>query len=292
MPIRLAISDEYSRLTHIAVNDAGALVGPDEAAHLHAKHGAHIEAERADHPEDAPWDAQRVRAQHAEFLRTLEQEGVQLWHAPSVPEAIYGVFTRDIAFVIGSTFFHARPGDGVRRLEREGIAPLTDTLHDVVDLKRGNIEGGDVLVDGDRVWVGQTRFSTDTEGLNGLREALAPAGVEVVPVPLAQGVLHLDCRMALLPHGRALLYDGDMDEEAAQRIRKTYEVIDVTRDELTALGPNVLSISPEKIVVDARNKRLDRALRAEGFDTIPVVYDEVTKLWGAFRCTTLPLRRA
>ena len=54
------------------------------------------------------------------------------------------------------------------------------------------------------------------------------------------------------------------------------------------MNSNVFSISPEIIVTEKGFDRLNKELRARGFQE-EVAYAEITKMEGLLRCSTLPL---
>jgi glycine amidinotransferase len=57
------------------------------------------------------------------------------------------------------------------------------------------------------------------------------------------------------------------------------------------LSMNVLSIDPKRVLVDAQQVQLIRALEGWGFHPIPVPFDHVGPFGGSFHCATLDVRR-
>ena len=68
-------------------------------------------------------------------------------------------------------------------------------------------------------------------------------------------------------------------------------IIRITRDEMYEMNSNVFSISPDIIVTEKGFDRLNKELRARGFQVEEVGYAEIAKMEGLLRCSTLPLRR-
>ena len=68
-------------------------------------------------------------------------------------------------------------------------------------------------------------------------------------------------------------------------------LIHITREEMYRMNSNIFSISPEVIISGASFTRLNGILREMGFVIEEVDYDEVAKMEGLFRCSTLPLVR-
>ena len=57
------------------------------------------------------------------------------------------------------------------------------------------------------------------------------------------------------------------------------------------LSMNVLSIDPERVLVDAQQTELIRKLKDWGFRPIPIPFDHVGPFGGSFHCATLDVRR-
>ena len=80
--------------------------------------------------------------------------------------------------------------------------------------------------------------------------------------------------------------------EGIKTLDKYFDIEDITQDGLKTLVSNYLMISPNEAIIDRRNKRLGNLLNKYGITPYELDFSEVTKLWGAFRCTTLPLYRS
>lgn len=71
----------------------------------------------------------------------------------------------------------------------------------------------------------------------------------------------------------------------------TYEFIEVDARTRQELGMNVLVLDPKTIIVQSRHVKLQQNLRERGFRVIPLDFAWHTRLDGAFRCATAPIRR-
>ncbi|MGW1291114.1 dimethylarginine dimethylaminohydrolase family protein, partial [Streptomyces sp. NPDC002586] len=164
-----------------------------------------------------------------------------------------------------------------------------------VDLERGTIEGGDVLLPGTgRVLVGLSE-ETSPDGAGALQKALARHGVdrEVVSVHFAdKGIVHLDDHLAVVAPGTALIHREVFTADQNRWFDAHFDdLIPVTDAEARAVQVNVLAIAPTTIVVAAGSDRISAALTARGLEVLTVDYTEVTRIPGSLRCTTLPLVR-
>ena len=68
-------------------------------------------------------------------------------------------------------------------------------------------------------------------------------------------------------------------------------IIDIDREEMYNMYANVFSISPDVIVSCRSFTRLNRELTRRGFTVETVDYDEIAKMEGLLRCSTMPIIR-
>lgn len=198
------------------------------------------------------------------------------------------MYTRDTAFVIRDRFFYSshrglKEREGEINLLLKLLAKLGVTK--IVGLKSGQIEGGDVLVHTDKIYVGNGS-RTNTHAINELL-ALEP-GQKLI---LGENVMHLDTRFTILPRNFCLAYPKAFVDSDLGILKTKFKVIHVTKEELMELGTNVLVIDPDTICSPKHNTRINDQLKEVGFKIEEVDYTEPINLGGSFRCTTLPLVR-
>ena len=245
---------------------------------------------------DAPTPA-AVTEQLNGFIDTLTARGVAVHQPHPLPYLPDQMMTRDIGVVIGDTFVVTTMAAKSRRHEWRGYAHLFEHFPEHVKVLFGPedlvIEGGDIVVDRGKVFVGIGQRTT-LAGAAWLMQ-LVP-GYEIVPVNLnglddGEDVLHLDCSFLPVGDGFALIYPGGMRDVPAA-LRESYELIEVSRDEQQMLGTNVLSLSPDCVISRDDSVRINSEMRARGIEVIELPYSEPPKTGGSFRCCTLPLHRA
>ncbi len=165
------------------------------------------------HIDRQPVDVELAAQQWSAYVAALESCGwasVEVTPAPDCPDS---VFVEDTAVVFAGTAVVTRPGADQRRAETDGART---TLHGlgltVVDLPRGSLDGGDVLIVGRRVYVGRGG-RTDGEGIAALREILTPLGAQVIAVPVTKA-LHLKSTLTALPDGTIVGWPPVVDDPA------------------------------------------------------------------------------
>lgn len=232
----------------------------------------------------------RLEEQHQGFVDLLEQEGVEIHWVTRHPHARPQLFTRDVAAVLGDTLLRCTLKESIRGDEGRGLDALVARLDGPVEAgNAGIVEGGDLVIDGERLYVGMGSRS-DAGGVAFLRERFG-GRFEIEPLRLAPPFLHLDVVFSRVGRDGALIYPPAFEPEAVERIRARYWTIEVDWEEQFGMGANLFSLAPDRVIADARFTRLHRELRARGIEVLEIPYDEVAKLGGGLRCSTCPLLR-
>ncbi|MCP9624256.1 amidinotransferase [Nocardia otitidiscaviarum] len=170
-------------------------------------------------------------------------------------------------------------------LPRPGIAPLGDPGPGPF------LEGGDVLVLGDQVFVGLSGVATNDLGFRWLARYLEPFGFTAIPVRLPAHVLHLDCALSLVRDDLLIACPDRLPDGLPEPLRD-WDSIEVSEDEAAAMATNGLPIDADTYLTDPEFERVGTELKARGI-TVEYIDFSVSRLFGgAFRCSTQPLLRA
>ncbi|MGP7816482.1 dimethylarginine dimethylaminohydrolase family protein [Niallia sp. 01092] len=234
-------------------------------------------------------DQAKAMKQHEEFVTVLQENGVEVHMLP--PDERYNeqVFTRDIGFCLGNTLYIGNMKSDIRKGEEAALKNWLDYHHfTYVEITSGPIEGGDVIITENKVWVGLSG-RTSQEAVNELKTKLTTH--EVIPLLLKKEILHLDCVFNVVSSNTAIIYSNAFSEDALTLIRKHYKLIEVDEAEQFSMGPNVLSLEPGKMLSLPQNVRINEQLRNAGFHVIEVDFSEIIKSGGSFRCCSLPIFR-
>lgn len=231
---------------------------------------------------------------------------------PAVVADVNQVFARDIAFVIGDKLVRSNIiPDRQRELQGlENLIPQIDPDAYIVPPPEVHIEGGDVVVWNDHLFVGVYTGSdyprlntarTNAAAIHFLRETFPDKTVKSFELaksntdPLSN-TLHLDCAFQPVGNHRAILYKEGFSHEKEYFYLLEYfgveNVFEVSPEEAYHLTTNVFSITPETVVVEAGFKRLKAHMEVQWNLRVETVsYSEIEKMGGLLRCTTLPLKR-
>lgn len=225
--------------------------------------------------------------QHASVVRVLAAAGVQVVDVEPTPNLPFQFNVRDAAMVIGSRLILGRMARAVRMSE-PAVFGAALGAQSVVNVAAGQLEGGDIAVTLDEVFVGLGE-RTDERGYASLCDLLSGTR-KVTPIRLAAGVLHLDVAANLLSPDVGVLHRPSIAGDLPESLREV-EWIEVTDDEFAEQAANMLVLDRGTVMLDARHERLQNALAIRGFRCITVQLDEITKVGGGVRCMTLPLVR-
>ncbi|MHA6488054.1 dimethylarginine dimethylaminohydrolase family protein [Bacillus cabrialesii] len=241
------------------------------------------------HFEDDNIHVKTAADQHCRLVETLRSHNIEVILLPvhdGLPEQ---VFTRDIGFVIGEKAFLSSMTEPIRQGEESVIK---DFFHSqgipYTRMLDTSIEGGDIIVDGEIVYVGISQ-RTDMSAIGQLEEALPD--YTVVPVHLHEKYLHLDCVFNIVSESEALIYPKALEPEEVEMLAKRYDLIEVPEDEQFTLGTNVLSIGRKTIITLPCNRHVNQQLSDRGYHIIEIDLTEIIKSGGSFRCCTMPLMR-
>jgi N-dimethylarginine dimethylaminohydrolase len=245
-------------------------------------------------------EAQREHDALTEILRVAGAEVVD--HAEPQPGRADAIYVFDPALVTDRGAVILRMGKALRRGEEAALArrfealgiPILATLDGTA-----TAEGGDLLwLDRRTLAVGQG-FRTNAEGARQIREALAPLGVQVVPVELPywtgpEACLHLLSLISLVDHDLAVVYPPLLSVPFWSLLRdRGFRLAEVPEEEFPTQGPNVLALSPGKALMLEGNPVTQRRLEEAGCEVLTYRGREISwKAEGGPTCLTRPLWRA
>ncbi len=234
-------------------------------------------------------DVEKAIDQHKHFVSVLKEHNVEVIEVPTQSHLNEQVFTRDIGFALGEKLFVASMGSDIREDEIDVLkTELTNRDLEYEEIKAKSIEGGDVVLDRDIVWVGISTRTT-MEAVEDLQAQLPSH--KVIPLPLAERILHLDCAFNVISPDTALIYPDAFIKEDVEKIKEHYDLIEVGDTEQFTLGTNVLPIGDKKIISMPQNKKVNSEMKNLGFQILEVNFSEIIKSGGSFRCCSFPILR-
>lgn len=302
--LNLNVVDETSRLRAVVLGTAISN-GPTPALEdaYDPKSREHILAGTYPSNEDMIEEMESVAA-------VFEKYDIEVFR-PEIIEDCNQIFTRDIGFVIDNIFVKANILPD-REEEIDAIQYVIDQVDPdnvIRPPEEVHIEGGDVMLHGDYIFVGTYRGDdysdyiiarTNVAGVEWLKEQFPHK--KVVSFNLRKdnldpynNALHLDCCFQPVGDGKCIIHkNGFLQEEEYQWLVDFFgakNCFEISQEEMYHMNSNVFSIAPDVVVSEKNFTRLNNWLRDQNITVEEVSYAEIAKQEGLLRCSTLPLIR-
>jgi N-dimethylarginine dimethylaminohydrolase len=218
------------------------------------------------------------------------------------------IFPRDPLAVIGGTVIELALRLQFRRKERFSLRPVVSDLYrrgaDWVSMPAVSpdpgtlddpeeevpfLEGGDILLAGEDILIGQSGQASNPAGIAWLRRYLGPA-YRLHPVRVRPDILHLDLALNLLRPGLAVVCPAFLPDGPPAPLAG-WDFIQVSEAAGLDMGANLLSVGPDRVLVEARQDGLMAELARRGLGPVPLPFDAPAGFGGGIRCATQPLGR-
>ena len=276
-------SDEYSRLRAV-------IMCPP--VHFEIKTPINLVQAKWHQLGRGPDPVERMR-QYTAVKDALIKKGVDVWEISPSKEFPYQVFTRDAGVVaesgviVGRFKFDARIGE-----ERE-LAEIIERrkLKIVYQCEApGVFEGGDFMfLNRACAYVG-IGDRTDADAFEQLKARMS--NLELHPVDLPEGYLHLDVVLNIISPDTALAYNDALPDSILEHLASSgFNIISVPESEQETMGTNGLSMGDKTVITASCNRSTNDTLRKHGYTVIEIEMSEIIKGGGGPRCMTLPVWR-
>ena len=227
-------------------------------------------------------DVARAILEHAAYEQTLRRLGAQVRRLVPLPRLPDAVFVEDTAVVLDELAIITRPGAESRRGERRSVAQALAAHRSIEIIEEpATLDGGDVLVDGERVFVGRSSRTNDA-AINQLATMLHPLGYRVIPVEFG-GCLHLKSAVTRVAEGMLLLNPEWVQASVFSGARQ------VVVDPAEPHAANAL-VFGGAVIHPLQFPRTRARLQAEGLRVEPVDTTELAKAEAGVTCCSLIVR--
>jgi len=224
-------------------------------------------------------DVVAARAQHAGYRRALAEAGLTVVHLAADDATPDCCFVEDTAVVAGGVALITCPGAPSRRAEVEAVAVALAAYMPTERMQApATLDGGDCMLVGTTLYVGRSA-RTNEAGVARLSDVMHPRGVRVVAVEMPLEILHLKCVCSSLGD-RVLLAEGTIDPAVFG------DVAIVTAPAEDLFAANAVAVG-DRVLAAADSVRTHAALRAAGYQVIPVATPEMRKADGALTCLSI-----
>ncbi|MFN3268516.1 MAG: dimethylarginine dimethylaminohydrolase family protein [Zestosphaera sp.] len=235
------------------------------------------------HPLKDTVDYRLALKQHEDYVRVLQEEGIEVYKLPQLEGFPDSVFIQDTAVVRSSvkraliSRFGAPSRRGEESSVREFLSMMGFTITDVVE--PATLEGGDVLVTGEGVvFVGITS-RTNSNGVEFLRSFFKDLKVVAIP---NNKVFHLLSAVNYVGNKTLVIVPEYVDPSYFNGFR----LIRVALEE--AYAANMLYLGNNKVLIPEGYPKTVERMRSEGYKVIEVDISEFRKCDGGVTCLSLP----
>lgn len=230
-----------------------------------------------------PIDVSRARAQHEQYRSALRALGLEVLSLPEEPDLPDSVFVEDAAIVLDEVAVLTRPGADSRKPEVESIARALGKYRPLLRVSApATLDGGDVLVVGKKIFVGQT-LRSNSVAVEQLTALLKPFGYSVAGVPVT-GCLHLKSAVTQVAEDILLINPAWVEKSYFEG----FKFIEVDPSE--PFAANALMVDGTLIYPAAFEGTRTR-LETAGRPIVPVEADELSKAEGGVTCCSLIFKR-
>lgn len=219
---------------------------------------------------------QLARDQHAKYVQTLRELGLEVIVLPSLPDFADSCFVEDTAIIHKSKAVITRTGALSRRGEGQSIADVLQQYFDISFITEpATIEGGDVVHFADFLISGLSQ-RTNQDGVSQSSRFLS------VPIKIISdsSIVHLKSYISFLNNQTVLITDKYALHPALDGLLK---IIIPAHEQYAS---NALSINGTILIANGFPKT-EKILKEKNFDIIKLDTSEFMKCDGALTCLSL-----
>lgn len=240
----------------------------------------------------------KARQQHDVLAQAFRDAGISVYYVEppgSAPPNL--MFVADLLFMTPEGAILGRPASTVRAGEERLVARrLAELGIPILRAVRGTgtFEGADAAwLDTNTVLLA-TGLRTNAEGAAQVTALLHEMDIEVIPVGLPYGTMHLMGQLRFADRDLAIAWPGRVPHAAVEALRaRGYDVLFLPDEEEAKRGMaiNFVTLRPRQILMPAGNPATQAFYKDAGIRCHTVEVDELLKAAGGIGCLTGILER-
>jgi dimethylargininase len=233
------------------------------------------------HPESRMINLNLARSQHSIYVNLLRSHGIYVESLKPQDLLPDSVFTQDPALIGKDAVLIGRTPEPSRQPEARIIEEYFANQNNLVNHvgPTATLEGGDVLVTGETVFVGITG-RTNFEGFQDVQRSFSE--IEVKPVKFSTEFFHLLSACSYLSDNQILICPSFADPLDF----KGLECLSVASEDVVAV--NALPLGGNRILMASGYRRVSRLLQDHGYEPIEIDNSEFIKGDGRITCLSSP----
>jgi N-dimethylarginine dimethylaminohydrolase len=241
----------------------------------------------------------RAQAQHDDLAKAYEDLGIKVHYIePGMTPPPNLMFVADLLFMTPEGAILGRPASSVRAGEERWIAERLARLG--IPILRsvrgsGTFEGADAAWLDERTVLLATGLRTNAEGAAQVSTLLEEMGVDVIPVGLPYGAMHLMGQLRYAAQDLAIAWPGRVPFAAVEALRARGAAVLFLPEEAEAklgMALNFVTLGPKEILMPAGCPGSQAFYEEAGLICHTVEVGELVRAAGGIGCLTGVLERA
>ena len=240
-------------------------------------------------------DNRLANQQHEEMVRAYEDAGVRVHAVPTDPNSKHQIYARDPSVMTPFGAVITKMANPIRTGEHEPCERFYEDAGIPVwnRISAGTLEGGDLaVVEPGHVVIGFSEDRTKKAAGEEVQGWFQDKGWEVRLIENDADNLHIDMVFAMLAEKLAAVcveaaHPSLLEWLKERRIR----YIDVSYDDMLAVGCNVVALGDERVLLSAASTALAAACKAEGLSVTALDISAITPVGGGLHCMCQAIRR-
>ena len=222
-----------------------------------------------------------IKKQHDAYVATLEKLGLEVMLLDPQPDYPDAYFVEDTAVVTPEVAVITIPGAVSRQGEQTSIEPVLSRFRKIGKIQApGTVDGGDVLMAGDRFFIGISD-RTNTEGAHQLGTILESYGYQWDTISVGEG-LHLKSSVNFVGKNTLILTPPFQNLNLFDGFDK------IVLDEAETYAANTLWVNDSLIMPEGFPITKEKLSRM-GLPIIELDVSEVAKMDGGLTCLSIRL---
>jgi N-dimethylarginine dimethylaminohydrolase len=243
-------------------------------------------------------DLQKAQEQHDRLAQAYQELAITVHHVePESGPPPNLMFVADLLFMTPEGAILGRPASTVRAGEERWVAERLARLG--IPILRairgsGTFEGADAAWLDERTVLLATGLRTNAEGAAQASSLLHEMGVNVIPVGLPYGAMHLMGQLRIADHDLAIAWPGRVPYAAVEALRRrgmTVLFLPDTEEAKVGMSLNFVTLGPRQILMPAGNPRSQAFYQQAGLRCHTIDVSELVKAAGGIGCLTGLLER-
>jgi len=233
-----------------------------------------------------PTDIAKSQDAHDEYVRALQEHGVDVHVLPGIENYPDCCFVEDAAVVVENLVVIPQMGHKSREGEQKEVKEyLTKHLQVVTSPNGAQMDGGDVMFFDDRFLVGLSR-RTNKAGTAFLREVSTSLGYGVMEFEIPETALHLSTVCSSPRPGTIIAAEGHLKpEQFKPLIEEGFELLWVPNEE--SYAANTIGFEKDRVIISANYPLTQAILEDVGFDVTTIDMEHIRVADGSLTCLSL-----